>query len=54
MRLVADPVVHTFDDSAAADAFFAREDLRAAMSKGGVELGSLRLEMAEEVLAGPL
>ena len=47
-------VVHTFDDEAAADAFFGSEDLRAAMADAGVYLDSLRLEVAAEVVAGRL
>ena len=42
-------VTHSFDDAAAARAFFDREDLKAAMVSGGVDLDTLSLEFFDEV-----
>jgi quinol monooxygenase YgiN len=47
-------VTHSFDDAAAARAFFDREDLKAAMVGGGVDLGTLSLEFLDEVQSGTL
>lgn len=41
-------VMHRFGSADKARAFFANEDLRAAMADGGVDMGSFRLELYEE------
>jgi hypothetical protein len=42
-------VVHEFDDRAAAEAFFAQEELKGAMQQAGVDLSSLRIEYLEDL-----
>lgn len=58
LRDAGDPslvtVVHTFDDRDAAQAFFAREELREALGAAGVDMSTFRLETSDEVLAGRL
>jgi quinol monooxygenase YgiN len=55
MRDAHDPnevlVLHDFPDLATAEAFFAQDDLRAAMQRGGVE-GMPRIEFYEPLNAG--
>lgn len=55
-RVMRDPddpsmvvVVHEFDDRAAAEAFFAQEELKGAMQQAGVDLSSLRIEYLEDL-----
>ncbi|MGD9695445.1 MAG: cyclase [Thermoleophilia bacterium] len=45
-------VTHTFDSRAAADAYLADEDLRAAMAEATVDLESTTIEFFDEVVAG--
>jgi hypothetical protein len=48
-------VVHTFSSMDAAHAFFGENpDLKDAMGKAGVDLGSLQVEFLDEVAAGRL
>src|SRR5262249_11860599 len=47
-------VLHTFDSSAAAHAFFELPVLREAMSSAGVDESSLRVEFLDEVASGSL
>jgi quinol monooxygenase YgiN len=57
LRDPADPravvVIHTFASPEAAQAFVAREDLKAVMARAGVDLDTFRLEMLQEVQSGP-
>jgi quinol monooxygenase YgiN len=45
-------VVHTFDSSDAAKAFFDNPDLKGAMEQAGVDVSSLRIEFLQEEDAG--
>lgn len=47
-------VVHTFDTSEAAHAFFANEDLKGAMTQAGVDMASFQIEFLDEVVSGTL
>ncbi len=47
-------VVHTFDDAAAASAFFENPKLQEAMGAAGVEMASFHLELLEAVEGGAL
>ena len=56
LRSIDDPndviVTHTFDSPEAARAFFAMDELRDAMSEGGVDAGSLEISYFDEVESG--
>lgn len=58
LRSIDDPndviVTHTFDSPEAARAFFAMEELKDAMSEGGVDTGSLEISLFDEVESGTL
>jgi hypothetical protein len=45
-------VEHSFDDFAAAQAFFDSAELRQAMSDAGVDMASFRIEFLDETAAG--
>ena len=47
-------VEHTFDSREAANAFFARPDLKEAMSKAGVNADSVEISYFDEVESGTL
>ena len=47
-------VTHTFESSEAARAFFARPELKEAMSEGGVDTDSVDISYFNEVEAGAL
>ena len=56
LRSIDDPndviVTHTFDSPEAARAFFAMDELKDAMSEGGVDAGSLEISYFDEVESG--
>lgn len=56
LRSIDDPndviVTHTFDSPEAARAFFAMDELKEAMSEGGVDTGSLEIFYFDEVESG--
>ena len=56
LRSIDDPndiiVTHTFDSPEAARAFFAMDELKEAMSEGGVDTGSLEISYFDEVESG--
>jgi heme-degrading monooxygenase HmoA len=58
LRTTDDPnlvvVTHSFDSADAARAFFANEDLKGAMARGGVDVSSLSIEFLDEVDSGTL
>ena len=58
LREASDPnrvyVTHVFDTREAAEVFFANEELKADMAKGGVDASSIKLMFFEEVEAGEL
>ena len=58
LRSIDDPndviVTHTFDSPEAARDFFAMQELKDAMSEGGVDTGSLEISYFEEVESGTL
>jgi heme-degrading monooxygenase HmoA len=47
-------VTHTFDSPDAARAFFAMQELKDAMSEGGVDAGSVEISYFDEVESGTL
>jgi quinol monooxygenase YgiN len=47
-------ILHTFDDLKTAKTFFAMPELKQAMSKAGVEDGSMKISFYDEVEAGTL
>ena len=47
-------VTHTFDSPEAARAFFEMQELKDAMSEGGVDAGSIEISYFDEVESGPL
>ena len=56
LRSIDDPndviVTHTFDSPEAARAFFAMDELKEAMSEGGVDAGSLEISYFDEGESG--
>ena len=58
LRSIDDPndvvVTHTFDSPDAARAFFAMQELKDAMSEGGVDSGSVEIAYFDEIESGAL